>query len=59
MNKEQQIDALRRERLALLTWFAMHRHGEVTRRVWQLKDNQLEEVHRQLDALTGESKFHR
>ena len=59
MNKQQQIDALRRERLALLTWFAMNTHEQVKRRAWQLKDRQLEEVHRQLDALTGETKFHR
>ena len=58
MNKQQQIDALRAERRELLTWFATNRPKDVGR-AWFNMNSRLEEVHRQLDALTGEAKFHR
>ena len=58
MNKQHQIDALRTERRELLTWFATNRPKDVGR-VWFNMNSRLEEVHRKLDALTGETKFHR
>ena len=58
MNEQQQIDALRAERRELLTWFAMNKPQD-TGRKWFQMNSRLEEIHRKLDALTGESKFHR
>lgn len=59
MTKEEELAELKKERKELLVWFASRPHKPEIARSWMLNRNRLEEIHRRMDEITGETKFHR
>lgn len=59
MNEQVELAELKKERKELLVWFASRPHKPEIARAWTLNRHRLEEIHRRIDEITGEPKFHR
>ena len=59
MNEQEELAALKLERRELLFWFASRIITAENWKDWKEKDSRLEEIHRRIDEITGEPKFHR
>ena len=59
MTKEEELAELKKERKELLVWFAARTHKPDIAIEWKMNRYRLEEIHRRIDEITGEPKFHR